>query len=80
MAEEEIEEGPPPEKIRKLTARLAKLREQREVIVARYAARLKKLNDQLVAITDEKALLITHRDEELLELENELKAIGAVAG
>lgn len=80
MAENEVEEGPPPAKIRSLTARLAKLREQREVIVARYSARIKKLNAQLVALADEKALLITHRDEELLELENELKAIGAVAG
>jgi len=66
-------------KIRALTARLAKLREQREVIVARYLARIKKLRDQLVAVADEKDLLIRQRDEELAELEAELKAVGAAA-
>ena len=66
-------------KIRALTARLAKLREQREVIVARYTARIKRLKDELAAIADEKALLIKQRDEELAELEAELKAVGAVA-
>jgi hypothetical protein len=58
---------------------LAKLHEQRDVTVARYEARLKALRESLQAIADEKTLLLKQRDEEISELEAELKAIGAIA-
>jgi len=67
-------------KVRSLTARLAKLREQRDVTVARYESRLKALRESLQATADEKTLLLRQQDEEITDLQRELAAIGAVSG
>jgi hypothetical protein len=68
------------ETIRKLRATLDKLREQRDLLVARYDTRLTRLRKLLANLADEKALLIKQRDEEISELEEELKRVGGVAG
>jgi hypothetical protein len=67
-------------KVRSLTARLAKLREQRDVTVARYESRLKALRESLLAVAEEKTLLLKQQDEEITDLQRELAAIGAVSG
>lgn len=60
-----------------LTKRLAILTEQREAMVTRFDIRVKALQTQLLQIADEKALVIKQRDEELAELEAELRAVTA---
>jgi len=72
MAEEET--------IRKLRATLEKLREQRDLLIARYDTRLSRLRSLLANLADEKELLIKQRDEEIGELQEELKRVGGVAG
>ena len=67
------------EKVRRLMARLAELRERRDVIVARYETRLKALTEQRRGLEEERALLIRQRDEELAELETELKLLGVAS-
>ena len=55
--------------------RLALIRERRDVAVARHAAHMTRLKDNLAAAADRKAEIMRMRNEELAELEGQLKLV-----
>jgi len=68
-----------PDKAEELRNKRDLLVQRRELTEARLTARIRKLTEQLSDLTELKALMETHRDEELSEYEEELKLL-EVAG